>query len=333
MGLFAGIRRRLSGDTWPKTDFYDLAKRAPRVPPAELAVAEAALADGGPIAERLLRQLRQGGTKTAGRWGRVSVWRLIAEEGPYELRVSTRDAIRDVPREGWSSDWIPVSEAPSGRALELRIVVSQAGIAELAGRTLDGQPWPKAWEVRTEVLDAIRARAPWLRLPTPADIGASRAHAAAVIEQWLGEAGALRGRRGVVSVESPAAAAAVATFEAAQGVQLPAAYRELLELADGIEVGRRVILGTRDAYRLDIPGPDRLVIAPPDETGALVLAPSGEVLWVDIDDPTSDGRRLASDLREWLRKELSRRRAPGTSARGRFTGLSPAPPPDSQVGS
>lgn len=314
MRLLAGIRRRLIGDPRPKTDFYDLAKRAPRVPPAELAVAEAAFADAGPIAERLLRQLREGGAKTAGRWGRLSVWRLIADDGSYELRVSTTEPVRDVPREGWSSDWIPVSEAPGGRALELRFVVSQAGIVELAGRTLDGQPWPKAWEVRTEDLDAIRAHAPWLRLPTPADIRASHAHAVAVIEQWLGEAGALRGRRGVVSVEPPAAAAAIATFEAAQGFQLPTAYRELLEVADGIEVGRHVVMGTRDAYRLDIPGPDRLVIAPPDETGALVLAPSGEVLWVDIDDPTSDGRRLASDLRGWLRKQLSRRRAHGLSA-------------------
>ncbi len=303
MGLLGGIRHRLMGDPRPRTDYYDLAKRAPRVPPAELAVAEAALAEGGPIAERLLRQLREGGTKTAGRWGRLSVWRLIGDDGSYALRVSTTDPVRDVPREGWTSDWIPVSEVAGGRGLELRLVVSQAGIVEVEGRTHDGQPWPKDWEARNEDLDAIRARGPWLRLPTAADIRAFRSHAV-VIEQWLGEPGALKGRRGVTSVQPPAAAATIAAFETAQGFRLPSAYRELLQLADGVEVGRHVVLGTRDAYRLDMPGPDRLVIAPPDETGALVLALSGEVLWVDIDDTASDGRRLAADLRAWLREAV-----------------------------
>jgi len=186
-------------------------------------------------------------------------------------------------------------------ALDMRRVVSQAGIIELDGRARDGRPWPKAWDVRGEDPDAIRARAPWLRLPSSAAIRASRAHAVAIIEQWLGEPGALKGRRGVASVQPPAAAVTIAAFETAQGFRLPSAYRELLQVADGVEIGRHVVMGTSDAYRLDIPGPDQLVIAPPDETGALVLAPSGEVLWVDIDDPASDGRRLAADLRAWLR--------------------------------
>ena len=307
MSFLPRIRRSLLADPRPKTDFYDLAKRAPRVPPAELAVAESALAQGGPIAERLIRQLREGGA-SAGRWGRLSVWRQIAEDGSYELRVSTRDPVRDVPRAGWTSDWIPVSAMPAGRALELRVVMPQAGIVELLGRTLDGRPWPKTWEVGSDDLESIRARAPWLRLPTPAEIREARARAVAIVEEWLGESGVLKGKRGVVSVEPPAATEAIEAFEAAQGFTLPAAYRALLELADGIEVGRHLVFGTKDAYRLDMPGADRLVITPPDETGAIVLAPSGELLWIDIDDRTTDGRVLALDLRQWLRKHVSPRK-------------------------
>lgn len=131
--------------------------------------------------------------------------------------------------------------------------------------------------------------------------------AAEVVEQWLGEPGVLKGRRGVVSVEPPATRRAIEAFEMAQNFALPEAYRALLEVADGIEVGRHIVLGTKDAYRLDMPGAERLVIAPPDETGAVVLAASGEVLMIDIDEPTSDERVLASDLRRWLRRQMSPR--------------------------
>jgi len=283
-------------------DFHHRAKHVRRVPDAEMAVTEAALANGGAIADRLLRQLREAG----------DVWRLIADDGGYELRISTTDdlKVRDVPRSGWTSEWIPVVAAGDAQPLELRVFVFDSGIVELLGRTLDGRPWPRDWRVRPEDLPRIRAMAPWIHLPTPAELSASRVAAAATIAAWLGDGAAMRGRRGVIRVEPPATDEAVAAFAAKEWFVLPEAYESLVRGADGIEVGRLLVLGTRDAYRLDMPGPARLVIAPPNEDGALTIAESGEVVWIDVGDETTDGRIVAPDLRRWLTTQLARRTKP-----------------------
>lgn len=271
------------------TDYYDLAKHVRSVPSAELAVAEAALAGAGPIGDRLVAQLREA----------PDVWRLIGDDGSYELRVSARKAVRGVPRSNWTSVPIPV-RARDGRDLEIRIEVFYAGIISLFGRALDGQRWPATLSLAEGSLDRIRSRAPWLHLPTPGELRADRARAVAVLERWLGRPGGLAARRGTVSIEPPASEEAIVAFEREHAFPLPVAYRELLLVANGFEIGSRVVLGTHDAYRLDIPGPDRLVISPPDEDGAFVLAPDGEVRFVDIADSTSEGRIRASDLRQWV---------------------------------
>jgi hypothetical protein len=87
--------------------------------------------------------------------------------------------------------------------------------------------------------------------------------------------------------------ASVAAFAARERIALPEACESLIRRADGIEVGRLFVLGTRDAYRLDMPGPARLVIAPPTEDGALTIVESGEVVWVELGDETTDGRVVA----------------------------------------
>jgi hypothetical protein len=287
-------RQRSSG-----TDFYDRAKHVRRVPDAEVAVAEAALANGGAIADRLLRQLREAG----------DVWRLFADGGGYELRISTIDGLEvwDVPRAGWTSEWIPVAAADDAQPLELQVHVFDAGIVAFLGRTLDGTPWPRDWRARPVDLERIRAKAPWLHLPTPAELRTSRAAAAATIAAWLGDGAVLQGRRGVMRADSPATDEAVAALAVKEGFALPEAYESLVRGADGIEVGRLLVLGTRDAYRLDLPGPARLVIAPPNEDGALTIAESGEVVWVDVGDESTEGRIVAPDLRRWLTTQLTRK--------------------------
>jgi hypothetical protein len=306
MNVVARLRDVLFGPPRPRgTDFHDLAERVARVPEPEMAVAEAALANGGAIAARLLRQLQEASY----------VWRLMAEDGGYELRISTTDdlTVRDVPRSGWTSEWIPVATAGDAQPLELRMFVFDAGIVALLGRTLDGRPWPRDWSARGEDLETIRAMAPWLRSPTPADLRAARVSAAVRIAAWLGHEEALRGRRGVVRADPPATDEDIAAFAAKEGFALPEAYASLVRRADGIEVGRLLVLGTRDAYRLDMPGPPRLVIAPPNEDGALTIAESGEVVWVELGDETTDGKVVAPDLRQWLTKQLMRRSKPTTA--------------------
>jgi len=142
---------------------------------------------------------------------------------------------------------------------------------------------------------------------------AARASAVAAIEAWLGRDGALRGRRGVVRADPPASDGEVAAFAAKEAFALPEAYESLVRRADGVEVGRSIVMGTRHAYRLDMPGPPRLVIAPPNEDGALTIAESGEVVWVELGDETTDGRVVASDLRQWLTTKLTRRTKAATA--------------------
>jgi hypothetical protein len=281
-----------------RSDFYGMAERARRVPVAELAVAEAALAAGGPIAKRLLRQLREA----------PEVYRLRPADGSYELRVATRLApIRGVPRAGWTSDWMPLTTT-TARRMELRLSVANAGIVAILGRTADGAAWPKDWHARGEDLAAIRAQGPWLDPSSPAGIRRARVEAAERILLWLGEPNLVIGR-GRVQTDPPATVDEIAAFEVREGFSTPEVYRALLSVANGFEIGRLAVLGTRDAYKLDMPGPARLVIAPPSEDGAHALATTGEVVWVEYGEKTSDGRIVAPDLRSWVRGRLVRRAA------------------------
>ena len=183
----------------------------------------------------------------------------------------------------------------------------EAGIVALAGRTDDARPWPESWQAEAGALVAIRAAAPWLRLPTPTQLRTTRARAALAIGEWLGDEAAIRGRRGVIRAEPPATPDEIAAFAIRESFALPEGYRSLLAVADGIEIKSIVVLGTRDAYRLDMPGPPRLVIVSPNEDGATTLAEGGEVVVVPIGDARADGRFVAADLRAWLRSRLALR--------------------------
>ena len=298
MGIADAIGRLLGiRPTPPGTDFYDLAEREPRVPEAEMAVAEAVLGGGGPLAERALRQLRE----------TSEVRRLRAEDGSYEMRIVTFDdlTIRGVPRAGWVSEPIPI-ETTDARRLEFRVTILGAGIVGFTGQIEDGDRWPKAWQLASASLERIRARSSWLRLPTPAELEAERTRAADLIGAWLHDPDLFGGRRGSLRADPPASNDELAAFEAREAFPLPDAYRDLLHVANGIGIGSLDILGTNDAYRLDIPGPSRLVIAPPDEDGAYVLNASGAVEWIDIDDVGDTGVVRAPDLRTWLRGRLRR---------------------------
>jgi hypothetical protein len=286
-----------------RTDFLGLARQVTKVPQAELAVAEAALAGAGPIGEELLAQLRDA----------AAAFRLVNADGTYELRVSTRGRISFVPRTGWRSNPIPIEALPGNRQLEMQLDIGAQGVIGLLGRTLDGRKWPWTWSPAQGTLESIRARAPWLRLPTPEEQRAARTAAIEQIEAWLGEPGFLGRRRIAINAEPPASEDELRALEVNQHFTLPDAYADLLRRADGVDVGPLSILGTADAYRLDMPGPPRLVISPPDESGAVVLDGDGRVRHVDATQRTSEGRVVGPDLRSWVHRRLTRReRTPRT---------------------
>jgi hypothetical protein len=229
------------------------------------------------------------------------------------MRIVTFDnlTIHGVPRAGWMSEPISV-ETKDGRRVQLAVGIAEAGIVGLTGRTEDGIRWPKAWQISAASLDRIRTRDSWLRLPTPADLEAERSRAADLIGTWLDDPDLLLDRHGSLRADPPAFDDDLVAFEARESFRLPDAYRDLLRVADGMGIGSLDILGTHDAYRLDVAGPPRLVISPPDEDGALVLTESGVVEWIGIDDVTATGTVRAPDLRTWVGRELSR----GSQRRG-----------------
>jgi hypothetical protein len=264
---------------------------------SELELIEAAVVGGGPIADRIVRQFRQA----------PHAWRRT-DADQFHLTISTFDAltIQDAPRGGWTSSRIPVTTIDS-RRLTVEVRVLEMGICDLRGWTADRLPWPAPWAATPESLAEIERRAPWIELPTPAELQARREVAANTARAWLEISDETSLRAGGVWADSPASDEAIAALEARERFPLPDSYRQLLVLADGIQVGSKVVLGSRDAYRLDIPGPDRLVISPPNEDGVFTLAPTGEVVFVSIDGATSDGDVVASDLRAWISTRLSRR--------------------------
>lgn len=290
-----GILRWL-GLTRPRTgDFYSVADRAKRVPEAEIAVVASALAGGGQLADVLVRQLREA----------PDVYRLRAEGGVYELRVSTVLEVDGVPRDGWRSRSIPV-ETTAGRRLQVKLVVHEAGIIGIEGTTEDRERWPADWRVASDVLQAIEERAPWLALPDEEAMREGRVRAAEVVRGWLARKAVvtLDGHR--VVVRPPATEADLDGLAERSTFALPEAYAALLRSTDGVDIDGLSVLGTADAYRLDIPGAPRLVICPPDEDGALVLDLDGRVVHVDIDDPVGIGRTLAEDLRSFVASRLGR---------------------------
>ena len=288
-----GFLRRI-GRTKPRTgDFYRDADRVKRVPEAEIAVVESALRGGGPLAHTLVRQLHEA----------PAVYRLRGEDGAYELRVSTLLEVNGVPRDGWRSRPIPIRTA-SGRDLTTLVVVHEAGIIGIEGSTRDGRPWPDEWTVTQDVLATIEEGAPWLPLPSDTEVDDQRTRAAGSLEAWLGSVPPPVPLPARLSARPPARESDLGAFAEREGFVLPEAYEALLRSADGVDIGDLSVLGTADAYRLDVQGAARLVICPPDEDGAVVLELDGQVVQVDIDDPGGAGMVLAEDLRAYVASRL-----------------------------
>ena len=210
-----------------------------------------------------------------------------------------------MPRDGWRSRSIPV-ETTAGRRLHVELVVHEAGIIGIEGTTEDHERWPADWRVATDVLRAIEERAPWLALPDEEAMREGRVRAAQVVRGWLAPKAVvtLDGHR--IVVRPPATEADLDSLVERSTFALPEAYATLLRSTDGVDIDGLSVLGTADAYRLDIPGAPRLVICPPDEDGALVLDLDGRVVHVDIDDPAGIGRALAEDLRSFVASRLGR---------------------------
>lgn len=291
-----------------RSDFYGAADRAHKVPIGELEVATAALLRGGPIADGLLRQLREA----------PDVYRLRESNGRYELRISATIEVAGVPTDGRASAMIDV-ETVDGRALGIRLVLHEAGIIGLHGVARDGRRWPNDWRPTAGSIERLERGAPWLRLPTHDQVLQDRSHARAAIAAWLGSS--VDELRSVeIIADPPALARTVAALGDREQVRISPDYEAFLLTTDGARIDGHTLLGTRDAYRLDIPGATRLVIEPPTDDGVVVIDEAGRVLRIDLDGP-NEGDVIADDLQAYVRSFASDSPPPA-----------PRRPPDVELG-
>jgi hypothetical protein len=152
------------------------------------------------------------------------------------------------------SAWVPAVDSVSGRGLEFRAVVVRSGFLEaLEGRTADGDPWPARWRLDPPTHSGQMTAA--LVLPSLAELDAEHVLAREGLERWLGAELATD-----VEVFPPPSEAAIARREADLGVRFTPGYRELLTITDGIEARDIRVLSHRDAYRVDDPRFDGLVV-------------------------------------------------------------------------
>ena len=83
---------------------------------------------------------------------------------------------------------------------------------------------------------------------------------------WLGDCGLVDAAADDLRIFPPASASEIGELERRTNSRLPESFREFLAVSDGMDVGPVRVLGSADAYQLDIPARDGLVIAwEPDE--------------------------------------------------------------------
>ena len=117
-------------------------------------------------------------------------------------------------------------------------------------------------------------------------------------------------------IYSPATSIAIGELELRTASRLPEAFRDFLAVSDGIDVGPIHVLGTGDAYALDMPGRDGLVIAwepdALDDKVMVVRRTEGDatVYSIAVHDTAARLMPRAPDMRAFV-SDLIRRRIRG----------------------
>lgn len=202
-----------------------------------------------------------------------------------------------------ASDWLPVIDLLSGRELQFRVVVGRHGFLRgLEGRTMDGDPWPSAWEPAEASLAASSMAL--LELPSIAEQQRLQDHGRRKLEAWL---------------DGPVPKNAVVTppaFEPDSGPTvpvggvLPRAFREFLSISNGLDAGPARIHGTADLYEINNTSLPLVAVAwDSDDTDDFIVGVSVDgrdegVYRINVHGPEPHPIKIASDFREYLRERL-----------------------------
>lgn len=269
---------------------------AKRARPEEIVALQHVLKGGDPRFELLVEQLRT--TPEVSRDAPAADRVRISPTSTFE----NLNFVLEVTRV--QSEWVPVRDTASGRSLEFRASIVRSGFLEaLEGRTADGSPWPQSWELAPP--DEPGRGEPALVLPSLEKIQAAQGRARVELEGWLGVT--LRDCR---ILYPPVPAPVIHTREADLGVRFTEGFRRLLSITDGVDCHEVRVLGHRDAYRVDDPEFDGVVIAwDEDETDAFlaVQAIDGRdetVRRIDVHEREGRVSDVAPDLAGYLRSRL-----------------------------
>lgn len=194
-----------------------------------------------------------------------------------------------------------VIDAITGRRLEFKVKLLRGGFfGYLIGTAVDGGDWPRDWTLSEQFESKEMEENVYLSLP-PAEIDSAQLDQ---LITWLAEQ---VGTVEDVVLFPPATNRDVDHLVAQEEVKVPPEYKKFVSITNGMDVGKTQILGTKDAYRLDVPGyGPSLVVASLGEDGVIAV-PSGEsnlneVLLCTPGDKTEKMKvsLLASTLRKFI---------------------------------
>ena len=272
--------------------------RDTRITARELEVIEALLRDASdPRTELLLQQVIQA----------PAVDRQVTRDGQFLLTIpeTTEDLLVDLPSPV-VGHWHTVAEATTGIPLELRVEIHGSGIfGALRGRTREGK-WPSNWSISRDAVDRLEP------VSLPRDVQPEDCRQQ--LNAWLGN-----GPLGAVPPPSslatrpPAASADLDALEQREGVPLPADYRALLSITNGLRLAGEAVLGTSDTHAVELGGAWWVLAIRRGQDFVVTPAPTGDrdgtggvYFWPHDAPERNDAHLLGRGVKDWLRDSVHR---------------------------
>jgi hypothetical protein len=202
------------------------------------------------------------------------------------------------------SDWLAVTDAATGRALQFRVTLVQPGLLyALEGRTRDGQRWPDKWGFDPTIDVQSYQR---LTLPSRQEIEAAQQTMRTSFEAWVG-----RAVPATVEFYPPPSEAQLAARELELGGHFPAELRKFFSVTDGLDFGDLRLYDFAHAYTIDSVYLPALLMAwdsDPDDDFVVVVSLSGRdenVYRIDIHQPDPRPEPIATNFRAYLASRLT----------------------------
>jgi hypothetical protein len=266
---------------------------------SELRILEALLVQSSLIGRKLLKQAQQA----------PYVLRVTKGNEGYEATipyVEDHTLLVDIDR-NVQSPIVETSDPESGRRLRFSTTIIRGGfLSGLKGTVIDGRPWPRKWNIGSEIVRPQQVPT-WLdALESPVDgltasevlrklVDWSGADSSRLVNQWQNR----------LRLSLPASDYEIAECERRLSITLPSQYREFVRITNGFGInnGRPYeVLGTNDVVFID-QSRKWVCITPLYEDGVVAMRCKDDVPKCFL---LASGGRLqeVGDLRQHIRDSL-----------------------------